>query len=153
MCTGHLKGYVCQYISTVDECYFISACVFRTSVVLSTPSTVVFLHLNGSVILDHRLLLIYNIGFSDNSALLCITDRPPPTNSTTSGGNWFAPDRTRVGGETPVPGFNRNRGSMVVRLKRNTGTATEGIYYCEVNDNTESNWTVYVGIYNGGGMY
>ena len=44
---------------------------------------------------------------------------------------------------------------MVVRLRRNTAAdpAYEGIYYCEVMDNTETDRTVYVGIYNGGGMY
>ncbi|CAI8038513.1 hypothetical protein GBAR_LOCUS21472, partial [Geodia barretti] len=40
---------------------------------------------------------------------------------------------------------------MVVRLRRTTGTAAEGIYHCEVMDNTETEQRVYVGIYNGGG--
>ena len=84
-------------------------------------------------------------------ALLCITNRPPT--GANSGGNWFAPDRTRVGDVTPVPGFERNRDPMVVRLLRTTGTAAEGIYYCEVMDNTETEQRVYVGLYNGGGMY
>ncbi|CAI8028271.1 hypothetical protein GBAR_LOCUS16141, partial [Geodia barretti] len=41
---------------------------------------------------------------------------------------------------------------MVVRLRRNTGTGTaaEGIYHCEVMDNTETYQRVFVGIYNGG---
>ena len=56
-------------------------------------------------------------------------------------------------GTIDVPGLSRNRDSMVVRLKRTTGTAAEGIYHCEVMDNTETNQRVYVGIYNGGGMY
>ena len=44
---------------------------------------------------------------------------------------------------------------MVVRLGRNTttGTADEGIYHCDVMDNTETDQRVYVGIYNGEGMY
>ena len=42
------------------------------------------------------------------------------------GGEWFVPNGTRVPNGV-VPGFNRNRGSMVVRLKRNTGTAAERI--------------------------
>ena len=58
-------------------------------------------------------------------------------------------------GRSDVPGFERTRGPMVVRLRRNTGTdpAAEGIYYCEIKDNTETNQRVYVGIHNGGGMY
>ena len=43
---------------------------------------------------------------------------------------------------------------MVVRLYRNTGTtAVEGIYYCQIEDDTNTLQTVYVGLYNddGGG--
>ena len=40
-----------------------------------------------------------------------------------------------------------------MRLRRNTGTAAEGIYHCVVMDNTETNERVYVGLYNRGGMY
>ena len=98
---------------------------------------------------------IGDIGSTDNTALLCITNRPPPSGSSNSGGSWFAPDGTIVGsvGSGDVPGFERNRGPMVVRVRRTTGTAAEGIYYCEVMDNTETEQRVYVGIYNGGGMY
>ena len=85
----------------------------------------------------------------DDTALLCITNHP----GSPTPGNWFAPSGARVGDVIPVPGFTRNRGPMVVRLKRTTGTAAEGIYHCVVMDNTETEQRVYVGIYNGGGMY
>ena len=96
-----------------------------------TPSTDVFLRLNGAVIPNNGLLYISDIGSSDDTALLCITNRPgSPTT-----GNWFAPDKTRVDGNA-VPGLIRDRGPMVVRLKRNTGTGTadEGIYRSSIND-------------------
>ena len=115
-----------------------------------------YLSLNGEIIRNHSYVYISDIGSTDNTALLCITNRPPPTGSTTSGGDWFAPGGTKVGslGTTDVPGFSRTRGPMVVRLGRNTATdPAEGIYYCEVVDNTETEQRVYVGIYNGGGMY
>ena len=98
---------------------------------------------------------IGDIGSTDETSLLCITNRPPPAGSPNSGGDWYAPDGTIVGSLSSgdVPGFERSRGPIVVRLKRNTATATEGIYYCEIKDNTETDQTVYVGIYNGGGMY
>ena len=42
---------------------------------------------------------------------------------------------------------------MMVRLLRNTGTDTpsEGIYQCLVEDDTLTEQTVYVGLYNSGG--
>ena len=40
---------------------------------------------------------------------------------------------------------------MVVRLKRTTGKATEGIYRCSVQDAASTFQTIYVGLYNTGG--
>ena len=111
--------------------------------------TDVFLSLNGTVIPDHGYVDISDIGSNDNTALLCITNRPPPSGSTTPARDWFAPDETRVGGDTPVPGFVRNRGPMVVRLKRTTGTAAEGIYKCII-DSANENKELYVGLYKDG---
>ena len=101
-------------------------------------------------------MIISDIGTTgDDTALLCHTNRPPPSGSSNSGGDWFAPDGTRVDGND-VPGFRRNRGSMVVRLFRNTGsTAVEGIYYCQIEDDANFAHIVSVGLYNsvGGNVY
>ena len=45
------------------------------------------------------------------------------------------------------------RGPMMVRLLRNTTTdpPSEGIYHCLVEDDTLTEQTVYVGLYNSGG--
>ena len=111
----------------------------------------VFLSLNGVVIPNHGYVAISDIGYRDDIALLCITNRRPPYGSTNSGGEWFGPDGTRVDG-TSVPGVTRNRGRMVVRLKRTTtGTAPEGIYWCSVLDAASTPQTVYVGLYNTAG--
>ena len=90
--------------------------------------------------------MISDIGSTDNTALLCIT------NGDGTAGNWFAPDGNRVNFED-IPGFRRNRGPMEVRLLRNTATAppAEGIYHCVVGDDTFTNQTAYVGLYNMGG--
>ena len=94
----------------------------------------------------------------DDTALLCHTNRPPPPGSQTSGGNWFSPDGTRVRSvgstDVTVPGFERNRGPMLVRLRRTDSDATNGIYKCKVKDNSETYQTVFVGIYiNAEGKY
>ena len=112
--------------------------------------TDVFLSLNGNVIPDNGLLNINDIGSNDNTALLCITNLPPT--GANSGGDWFAPNG-RVGDDmVPDPGFNRNRGPMVVRLLRTvSGTPTQGIYHCVIEDSKPTFETVNVGLYNSGG--
>ena len=99
---------------------------------------------------------ISDIGSSDDTALLCITNRPPSIygNRPHSGGDWYSPDGTRVGiaDHNDVQGLDRSRGPMVVRLRRSgSGTPTEGIYHCIIEDSTSMFKTVDVGLYNSGG--
>ena len=122
--------------------------------------TGVYLSLNGRVIPNHGYVVISDIGTAgDDTALLCHTNRPADSgtiNNPHSGGDWFGPDGTRVTFGTSVPGFRRRRDSMVVRLYRDTaiGTPAEGIYYCQIQDATDTLHTVHVGLYNdGGGKY
>ena len=95
---------------------------------------------------------ISGIGSYDDSALLCHTNRPPFYDSATSGGDWWAPDWTRVSG-SDVPGFTRNRGPMVVRLKRISGDPQDGIYQCTIEDAELTPQIVYAGLYNTAGSY
>ena len=110
-----------------------------------------YLSLNGVIIPNHGLVWISDIGSTDNTALLCHTNRP--ASGSRSGGDWYAPDGTRVT-LTAVPGFRRNRDPMVVRLLRNNYnnyTPMEGIYDCVIEDSTFTPHAVYVGLYNSGG--
>ena len=114
-------------------------------------NTDVFLSLNDDIIPNHGYVVISDIGFTDDSALLCHTNRPRLSHSLHSGGDWFAPDGTGVN-EDAVNGFTRNRGSKVVRLKRTTtGPPPEGMYWCSIDDAAGTPQTVYVGLYNTGG--
>ena len=101
-------------------------------------------------------MLISDIGTTSDTALLCNTNHHPTSSATNSGGNWFGPDGSSVGSFSSVGSadFGRTRGPGVVRLIRNsaaTGTPTEGIYSCTVQDDTLTEQTVYVGLYNSGG--
>ena len=110
----------------------------------------VYLSLNGKIIPNHGYVVISDIGSENNAALLCHTDRPPPSDDDNSGGNWFASDsdETRVDGND-VPGFSRNRGPMVVRLKRTSGSPMVGIYKCAIkHSKSDYSQKVHVGLYN-----
>ena len=111
--------------------------------------TDVYLSLNGTIIPNHGYVAISDIGSTDESALLCHTNQPPAPNKTTSGGDWFAPDETTRVEETIVPGLARNRGPMVVRLKRTTGSPMAGIYKCTIKQSkSDVLKNVHVGLYN-----
>ena len=117
---------------------------------LLTNEIDVYLSLNGDIIPNHGYVMISDIGSTtDDTALLCHTNRPPARESSNSGGDWFAPDGTRVNGMN-VRGFKRNRGPMVVRLKRTTGSPAEGIYVCRIWNSLDVLHSVYVGLYNVG---
>ena len=111
-----------------------------------------YLTLNGTFIPNHGYVNISDIGSTDDTALICKNN-----NVTTHvlNGDWHAPDGSKVGSlnESTVPGFERDRGPMVVRLRRRTASdpPSEGIYYCVVKNNTFTAPTVYVGLYNSGG--
>ena len=98
---------------------------------------------------------IGRIGSTPSTGLICNTNRPATfmnnVGDPNSGGNWFAPDMN----SDDVPGFRRNRGPMVVSLYRETATdPAEGIYHCVIEDDTFTEQTLYVGLYNsGGGTY
>ena len=132
-------------------CFFsLRLCTEFVIFVLFLSSTDVYLSLNGKVIPNHGYVETSDIGSSDSTALLCHTNRP--ASGANSGGDWFAPVGTRVRG-TDVPGFERNRSPMVVRLRRSTsGSApNEGIYQCTMNEQGAIDPTrLYVGLYNDG---
>ena len=116
-----------------------------------------YLRLNDDIIPNHGYVVISDIGSTDDTALICHTNRPATLNNNAhSGGDWLAPDNTRVDGNV-VPGFMRNRGPMMVRLYRNTATdpPSEGIYHCQIMAAEETTLTlVYVALYiSGGGIY
>ena len=104
-------------------------------------------------------MIIDDIGYDDDddTSLLCHTNRPPPTGSSHSGGEWFTPDGAIVPfGRHSDLGLRRHRRPMVVRLFKNDlnpEPPTEGIYYCQILDATETLHTMYIGLYYDGGIY
>ena len=112
----------------------------------------VYLSLNIDIIPNHGYVMISDIGSTDETALICHTNYPATLgNNAHSGGDWYAPDGTRVN-SNDVPGFRRSRGPMIVRLYRDTATdpPSEGIYECLVEDDTDTVQSLYVGLYGSG---
>ena len=138
-------------VQTESECNPTHQC---SELFLYFLATGVYLSMNDDIIPNHGYVVISDIGSTDDTALICHTNRPATLNNNAdSGGNWFGPDETRVDGHD-VPGFRRNRGPMMVRLllrKTATDPPSEGIYHCLVEDDTLTEQTVYVGLYNSGG--
>ena len=67
-----------------------------------------YVSLDDRVIPNRGYVVISDIGSTDDTALICHTNRPATQNNNAdSGGDWFGPDETRVDG-TAVPGFRRN---------------------------------------------
>ena len=121
--------------------------------------TDVYLSLNDVTIPNNSHVVISDIGSTENTALICNTNYVViiDLKIQNSEGDWYGLNGTKVGGmgSDDVPGFVRTRGPMVVRLLRNTATdpPSEGIYHCVVEDDTMTEHTLYVGLYNSGGGY
>ena len=83
-----------------------------------------YLSLNDAIISNNSFVVISDIGSTENTALICNTNRPIINffNKRHSGGDWYGPNGIIVGnmGSDDVPGFVKSRGPMVVRLLRNT---------------------------------
>ena len=118
-----------------------------------------YLSLNDVTIPNNSHVVISDIGSTENTALICNTNYLViiDLKIQNSGGDWYGPSGIRVGsmGSDDVPGFINTRGPMVVRLLRNTATdpPSEGIYHCVVEDDTITEHTLYVGLYNSRGGY
>ena len=114
----------------------------------------VYLSLHGDIIPNNGYIVISDIGSTNDSALICHTNRPPVLyyGYHNSGGNWFGPDETVI--DFRFPGFRRNRSRKIVRLLKRFYVVSvpppEGIYQCVVEDDTFVEQTIHVGLYNRG---
>ena len=113
--------------------------------------TDVYLSLNGSILPNNSYVVINDIGTTERTSLLCHTDTPPMSGASDSGGDWVSPSG-QVAGDTQVPGFEVDRDSMVVRLKRNySQVPTEGMYHCLIESRAQAQQIIYAGLYLEGG--
>ena len=111
----------------------------------------VTLSLNGAVIANDGYVNVDDIGEGDFNALLCYTNKTDCCRGNRAG-EWFFPNRTRIGTRVDNDGtghtsyFFRDRGEHVVRLKRADYPSERGRFYCEVPNIQNVDQTIYINI-------
>ena len=110
----------------------------------------VWFSLNDTTYQNNSLVTLEDIG-EDNASLLCMTHLTTCCRRRDSSGfvlgNWRFPNKTDVRSSSKMWDFYRDRGQMVIRMKRRRG-GVEGIYHCEIPDTMNVTQTIYIGVYN-----
>ena len=122
----------------------------RYATLLTLFSTAIALHLDGQRYGNNSLVTLTAIGEGDTAALLCLTDRELCCRNSDggAGGDWYYPDGSLVPTGAGSASIYRTRSASRVRLNRKDGVQSPtGVYRCEVPDASETNQSMYVGVY------
>ena len=112
-------------------------------------TTGIGLTLNNVQYTNNSVVNITDIG-TDSAALICRTTRPTCCLST-DGSHWYFPDGSQV--QRAGTTYYRTRtisnvGGGTVRLHRNPGATTTGVFHCDIPNGSGDLQSIYVGIYN-----
>ena len=112
-------------------------------------TTGIRLTLNGVQYTNNSVVTITDTG-TDVAALICTSTRPGCCLST-DGSHWYFPDGSQV--QRTGTTYYRTRtvsivGGGTVRLHRNPGATTTGVFHCDIPDDSGDLQSLYVGIYN-----
>ena len=99
---------------------------------------------------NNSVVTITDIG-TGSAALRCTTTNPGCCFSG-QGNQWYLPDGTQVSNIDTLP-YYRTRsisivGGGILRLNRNPGATTTGVFRCDILDATGDLQSLYVGIYD-----
>ena len=111
-------------------------------------STGIGLTLNNVSYTNNSVVTISDIG-TDSAALICTTTRQACCLST-DGSEWYFPDGSAVQRNGTTYYRTRTIGSgsgPTVRLNRNAGATTTGVFHCDILDASGVLQSIYVGIY------
>ena len=112
-------------------------------------ATGIGLTLNNVQYTNNSVVNITDIG-TDSAALICTTTLQTCCLST-DGSQWYFPDGSRVQrhGTTyyRTRTITENVGIGTVRLHRNPGATTTGVFHCTIRDGSGDLQSLYVGIY------
>ena len=112
-------------------------------------TTGVWLTLNNVQYTNNSVVTITDIG-TGSAALLCTTTNPACCLST-DGSQWYFPNGSIVQRHGTTYYRRRtfsNVGIGTVRLHRNSGATTTGVFHCEIPDDSGDLQSIYMGIYN-----
>ena len=106
------------------------------------------LTLNDVQYTNNSVVNITDIG-TGSAALICTSTRPGCCLST-DGSHWYSPDGSAI--ERTDTTYYRTRtvgaqGGGTVRLNRNSGATTTGVFHCDILDANGDLQSIYVGIY------
>ena len=109
------------------------------------------LTLNSVSYTNNSVVNITDIG-TDSAALICTTTYTPCCYSGNSATQWYFPNGAQVqnlGLSPPSMTFSRTRSRSpgAVRLNRNSGATTTGVFHCDIPDGSGDLQSLYVGIY------
>ena len=111
-------------------------------------ATGIELTLNSVQYTNNSVVNITDIG-TDGAALICTTTRQTCCLSI-DGSHWYFPDGSWVQRTSTTYYRSRtvpNTGGPTVRLHRNPGATTTGIFHCDIPDASGDLQSIYVGIY------
>ena len=112
-------------------------------------ATGIGLTLNNVQYTNNSVVNITDIG-TDGAALFCTTTRPGCCLSSDKS-NWYFPNRNAVQRSETQPYYRTrtfsNTGGGTVRLHRNSGATTTGVFNCTILDGSGNLHSIYVGIY------
>ena len=110
-------------------------------------ATGIGLTLNNVQYTNNSVVNITDIG-TGSAALLCTTTYTPCCSSANQETQWYFPNGTQVSNIDTLPYYRtRSRSPGAVRLNRNPGATTTGVFRCEILDATGAFQSIYVGIY------
>ena len=117
-----------------------------TKLVCWLCATGIGLTLNSVQYTNNSVVNITDIG-TDSAALLCTTTRSGCCFSG-QGNGWYLPNGTQLLNTNTQPYYRtRSRSPGAVRLHRNPGATTTGVFRCDIPDGSGDLQSLYVGIY------
>ena len=121
--------------------------MYRLNFVCLSCATGIGLTLNNVQYTNNSVVNITDIG-TGSAALLCTTTYYPCCFSS-DGSHWYLPDGSTVQRTGTLP-YYRTRtisGGGTVRLHRNSGATTTGLFHCDIPARNGGLQSIYVGIY------